>query len=110
MLDKVPAAPELRVGLELYLDAFWDLHTCRGSGMGEGPISWLSIDAYATARGLDTEQRYDLHHHIRAMDRAYLEHREKQAEKERKRGGEKQSGAVRSKHPKAGRGRRASGI
>lgn len=109
MLDKVPVAPELRMGLELYYSAFWDLHTCRPIGMGEGPISWLSVDAYATARGFDEEQRDDLHHHIRVMDRAYLEHRAKQAEKDAKRGREAQSGSVRGSNPQKGRRRRARG-
>lgn len=98
-LDKLPPAimnaPELRIGLALFYHAFWDLDTCRTVGMGEGPISWLSVDAYATARGLDEEQRADMHHHITAMDRAYLKHRAEQREKESKRGrGKSQSGVV----------------
>jgi len=112
-LDKLPPAirdaPELRMGLELYYGAFWDLSTCRPLGMSEGPISWLSIDAYATARGLDAEQRDDLHHHIRAMDRAYLGHLAKTRDKAAKRDGKAQSGGLRPKHSKAGRGHRAGG-
>lgn len=109
MLDKLPAAPELRMGLELYYGAFWDLSTCRPIGMSEGPISWLSIDAYATARGLDEEQRDDLHHHIRFMDRAYLEHMGKKRERETKRDRATQHGPVRGAHAKGGRGHRARG-
>lgn len=89
-LDKLPPAirdaPELCKGLGLYWDAFWHLDSCRGYGMSEGPISWLAIDAYATARGFDPEQRDDLHHHIAAMDRAYLKHLSEKREKERTRG------------------------
>lgn len=110
-LDKLPAAikdaPELRLGLALYYGAFWDLDSCRQIGMGEGPISWLSVDAYATARGFDPEQRDDLHHHISAMDRAYLKFRADKREKERSRGGKAQPGNVRSKNPKGGKGRGA---
>lgn len=109
MLEKLPAAPELRMGLELYYGAFWDLSTCRPLGMSEGPISWLSIDAYATARGLDAEQRDDLQHHIRAMDRAYLGHLEKAREKAAKRDGKAQPGKLRAPNPKGGGGRRARG-
>jgi hypothetical protein len=107
MLDKLPAEPELRMGLELYYGAFWDLSTCRPLGMSEGPISWLAIDAYATARGLDPAQRNDLQHHIRVMDRAYLEHLGKQREKETKRERAAQPGGVRPKNAKGGRGHRA---
>lgn len=112
-LDKVPPAireaPELTLGLGGFYEAFWDLHTCRPLGMSEGAISWLAIDAYATARGLDPDQREDLHHHIRIMDRAYLEHLSKQREKESKRGGKAQPGPVRAPNAKGGRGRRARG-
>jgi hypothetical protein len=102
-------APELRLGLGLYYSAFWDLDSCRSIGMGEGPISWLAIDAYATARGLDTEQRADLHYFIPVMDRAYLKHLGEQREKERKRGGKAQPGKLRAPNPKGGGGRRARG-
>lgn len=115
-LDKLPPvirdAPELTLGLALYYGAFWDLNSCRTVGMGEGPIPWLAIDAYATARGFDAEQRDDLHHHISAMDRAYLKHQADQREKDRKRGkggGDAQSGKLRAPHPKGGGGRRARG-
>jgi hypothetical protein len=81
--------------------------------MGEGPISWLSVDAYATARGFDEEQRDDLQAFIRAMDSAYMKHKAEQAERDRKRGkhgGDKpQSNVVRPKNPKGGRGHRARG-
>lgn len=107
MLDKVPASPELRMGLELFYGAFWDLSTCRPIGMSEGPISWLSIDAYATARGLDAEQRDDLQFFVRTMDRAYLEHIGKRREKESKRERAAQHGGVRPKNAKGGRGYRA---
>ena len=113
-LDKLPPAirdaPELTQGLALYYGAFWDLNSCRSIGMGEGPISWLSVDAYATARGFDAEQRDDLHHHISAMDRAYLKHQADEREKDRKRGknaGQPQSGKLCAPHPKGRKGRGA---
>ena len=69
---KIANAPELLPGLELYFVAFQDLHTCRSAGFDVGPIAWLDIDRYADQGGLDEDQRQDLHHHVRAMDNAYL--------------------------------------
>ena len=110
-LEKLPPAirdaPELRLGLGLYWSAFWDLDSCRAIGMGEGPIPWLAIDAYASARGLDAEQRDDLQFFIAAMDRVYLQHLSEKREKESKRGSKAQPGKLRAPHPKGGGGRRA---
>lgn len=115
-LERLPAAiknaPELRLGLSLYYGAFWDLNSCRSYGTGEGPISWLAINAYATARGLDEEQRADLHCFVPAMDRAYLKHAADEREKTGKRGkhGDKsQPGKLRAPNPKGGGGRGARG-
>ena len=111
-LDRVPAAirdaPELWLGLGLYYSAFWDLSSCRQVGFGEGPISWLAIDAYATARGLDSDQRDDLHFFMPAMDRAYLKHLADKREREGKRGkgaDKPQSKLVRPPNPKSGKRR-----
>ncbi len=57
-----------------YLKAFYDLSTCRSSGMGVGPIPWSAMIAYAEWYGLDrdvTEAFVDI---IREMDSAYIEH------------------------------------
>jgi hypothetical protein len=112
-LDKLPRAirdaPELALGLELYYLAFWDLDSCRAIGMGEGPISWLAVDAYAAARGLGSEQRSDLHAFIPAMDRAYLKHCAAERDKGRKHGDKSQPGKLRAAHPQAGGGNRARG-
>ncbi len=108
-LDRLPAAirevPDLWMGLGLYYQAFWDLDSCRTYGMSEGPIGWLSVDAYATARGFDEEQRADLHHHIAAMDRVYLKHQSDKAEKGRKRADKPQSGKLHAPNPKGGKRR-----
>lgn len=40
-------APMLRVGLDFFYAAFWDLTNDRDEGMGEGGIPWTSIDRYA---------------------------------------------------------------
>lgn len=73
--DKMQNAPELELGLELYLGAFWDLDSCRPLGMGEGPIPWIAIEQYSQLNGIEGEQREMLHHHIRQLDNAYLKFR-----------------------------------
>lgn len=74
---RIAGAPELQPGLELHLSAFFDLTTCRQSGVGSGYIPWTAVETYADRLVLDTEEREDLHHHIRAMDECYLAHQER---------------------------------
>lgn len=79
---KFAQAPEIPLGLDLYLTAFWELTTCRAQGWsGSGPIPWASIADYALLLGLNSEQTDDLIYFIRALDVAYLEYREKQAKR-----------------------------
>lgn len=62
----------------LYYVAFMDLTTCRGTGYGtEGPISWLSTNEYADAKGFEDEQRDDLFYFIGRMDAVYLDFKTK---------------------------------
>ena len=77
--QSIQNAPELWFGLELYLNAFFDLNTERSSGMGVGPIPWSAIDRYAERHGFDDEQRTDLQYHIRALDATYIEHHNKKS-------------------------------
>lgn len=63
-------APELWLGLELYLGAFIDLDSCRPSGWDARPIPWTAIADYADAYGITGEQRDDLFYFVRAMDSA----------------------------------------
>lgn len=70
-------APSLWLGLELYLEGWLDLNTCRSHGMDMGPIPWLAVHEYANQHELDSDQRETLHHHIVAMDRVYESWREK---------------------------------
>lgn len=67
-------APDVPLGLEIYFQAFWELTTCRGGGMGLIPISWMTIIEYAQLHELDDEQTDDLLYFVRAMDKAYMEH------------------------------------
>lgn len=69
---KIQDAPELRLGLELYFGAFFDLNTCRQIGMGLAPIPWNCIKDYAQAYEFDESQTDDLFYFIRKMDHEYL--------------------------------------
>lgn len=79
--EKFANAPELLPGLDLYYSAFFDLSTCRPLGFAEGPIPWLAIDRYCEANDIEGEQREDLHFHVRALDRAYLQWRANQQQR-----------------------------
>lgn len=73
--DRIQNAPELELGLMLYLVAFWDLDSCRPLGYGEGPIPWTTIEQYAQLNGIEGEQCEMLHYHVRQLDNTYLKHR-----------------------------------
>lgn len=73
--DRIKNAPELELGLGIYLGAFYDLDTCRPVGWEEGPIPWTAISEWCDRHGLDGDQRDAMNHHIRAMDLEYLKYR-----------------------------------
>jgi hypothetical protein len=75
--DRIANAPELFFGLQLYLDAFFDLDSERSHGMGLTPISWSSIKSYAVAYEFDEDQTESLLFLIRAMDHAHLKRLDK---------------------------------
>jgi hypothetical protein len=70
--DFIKNEPELMPGLGMFLQAFWDLSTCRQMGMGLGPIPWLSIQEYCILLGGDEDFNREFHYHIRQIDNAYL--------------------------------------
>jgi len=70
--DSIVNAPELSLGLQLYITAFFDLDSERSYGFSTGPIPWTSIKQYAVAFEFDNEQTEDLIYFIKAMDKAYL--------------------------------------
>ena len=76
----IQEAPELTLGLQLYLNAWFDLNSCRDSGWSPGPISWLDIHEYATVNEFDEDQREALHFHIPGMDTVYFEYLEQKRE------------------------------
>ncbi len=74
--DKIKNAPQLFIGLELFYGAYLDLSSCR-TGLGDGPISWQSIEEYANVNGFDAEQKDSLHYFTMKMDAAFLKWRSK---------------------------------
>jgi len=72
MPERIANAPELQNGLQVYLQAFFDLDAERTHALALTPIPWTSINGYSTAYKFDEEQTEDLLYHIRKMDNAHL--------------------------------------
>lgn len=72
MPDRIVNAPELRIGLQLYLQAFFDLDSERTHAFNPTPIPWTAIKEYATAHELDEEQTDDLFYFVKRMDNEHL--------------------------------------
>lgn len=71
--ERIANAPELFLGSELYLCAFFDLDSERSHGMGLTRIPWSRIKDYAIAFDLDEQQTEDLLYYIPKMDNANLQ-------------------------------------
>jgi hypothetical protein len=69
--DFIANAPKLEIGLQFFLQAFFDLDTERSHSMGVTMIPWSSIKDYAVTYELNDEDTEDLIYLIRQMD---LEH------------------------------------
>lgn len=80
--ERIANAPELQLGLNLYLQAFFDLDSERSHAIGLTPISWSSIASYAQAFSFDEEQTEMLFRAIRAMDTEHLKRLEKKQPKQ----------------------------
>lgn len=79
--DRIANAPELQVGLQLYLQAFFDLDSERSHGNGLSSIPWSAIKDYALAHDLDDEQTDDLFYFVKKMDKAHLDRLEAKTKK-----------------------------
>lgn len=78
---KIADAPQLALGLQLYLVAFFDLLGQRQFGMVAGPIPYLSIAEYCDRLGLDNECRDAVHHHVSHLDKVYSQYLERKRPK-----------------------------
>lgn len=76
MPERIANAPELKLGLQLYLQAFLDLDSERG----DGAIPWSSIANYAKTFDFDEEQTTDLFYFTRKLDTLILTRRAKLAQ------------------------------
>lgn len=70
--DVILNKPELYVGLQLYLDAFFELDSERNHGQGVMAIPLSRVRDYANAHEFDEEQTADLIYFIRIMDTDHL--------------------------------------
>lgn len=70
--EKIKNAPQLRLGLQIFLSAFMDLSSCRPVGFGLQPIPWTAVHEYCIALGLDAIQVEDMHYFIEQLDTAWL--------------------------------------
>jgi hypothetical protein len=70
--DRIANAPKLRLGLQLYFNAFFDLDSERAQGFTIGRIPWIAICRYAEFYGFDEEQSQALLYFIKAMDTVHL--------------------------------------
>jgi hypothetical protein len=76
---KIADAPDIDLGLELYFEAFLELHTCR---LYEGgPIPYAAVIEYADRFGFDDEQVDLALYLVRALDNVFLD---RQAEKQKR--------------------------
>lgn len=82
--DRIANAPELINGLELYINAFFDLDSERSHATAPTPIPWRAIAEYAAVFDFDEEQRDDLFFFIKRLD---SEHLKRLAEKMKPKGG-----------------------
>lgn len=71
--ERIRNAPDLYLGSELFYNAFVDLNGDR-TGMGDGPISWTTIEEYGRANDLDEDTRDDLHYFVEALDSAFRDY------------------------------------
>ncbi len=71
-------APELDMGLGLYMQAFLDLDSSRLNGMSMGRIPWLTIYDYCDKIEVIGDQRIDLIYCVQSLDDWYVGwHKEK---------------------------------
>jgi hypothetical protein len=63
--------PDTR-GFQLYIEAFYELSSCRVSSMSLGAIPFTSIAEYAKIFEIDGEEFFEFLHYIRVMDNELL--------------------------------------
>ena len=76
--DRIKNKPRLGLGLDIYLDAFFDLENDRNWILGTTahplPIAWGTLIQYAEMYELTGIMREELIYFVRALDNAYIAH------------------------------------
>lgn len=80
--NRIANAPELRNGLQLFIQAFFDLDSERSHAWAPVAIPWTSIMSYARAFDFDEEQTEDLFYLIKQMDAEHLKRLQAQMKKD----------------------------
>ncbi len=70
--QSIQNAPRLFLGLEMFLNGFFDLNNSRQLGMSLGPIAWHTIQEYCIHLGLDADEAEDMHYHVSKLDGIWL--------------------------------------
>lgn len=73
MPERIANAPELKMGLQLYMQAFFELDCERSHALAPTSIPRSKVEDYARAYDFDEEQTEDLHYFIRQMDNKHIE-------------------------------------
>jgi hypothetical protein len=76
---RIANAPELHTGLELFVNAFFDLDTERQAGFSVGPIPWSKVREYAIAYRFDEDLTEDLMYFVKALDNAHMKRIERES-------------------------------
>lgn len=67
--DRIENAPQLKLGLEFFWEAYADLSTCRPPAFaGLSPIPWADVDRWAQRYGVVDEQFERLWYFTRSLD------------------------------------------
>jgi hypothetical protein len=81
--DRILTKPKLGLGLDFFLEAFFDLENERAFLMGDKvhalPIPWRALNEYAVAYGVVGETYDEFMFFMRALDTAYVGHANKKA-------------------------------
>lgn len=74
---RIANAPELHIGLELFINAFFDLDSERQAGFSVGPIPWSKTREYGEAYKFDEDLIEDLMYFVKALDNAHMKRLER---------------------------------
>ena len=75
--DRIKNKPVLRLGLGLFLQAFWDLNSERSVGEITGSIPWSSVVFYCEYHGFEYHESEELLYFVKRLDEAYLSYKAK---------------------------------